>query len=114
MAVKICRKERESGRGRCVCRELTDYRRLAYDSQGNLRTIQRIIDATYGEGASPVETRFYNALSQLSRIEDAQFGALPPALRAPVPAQYALRSQNTISTVRRMMLMSRRSDQLRR
>ena len=55
---------------------------MGYDTQGNLRTVQRPMEASYGEGSAPTETRAYNALNQLSRIEDAQYGALLPCAGA--------------------------------
>jgi YD repeat-containing protein len=56
---------------------------MGYDAQGNLHTIQRPLAASYGESTAPTETRLYNALNQLARIEDAQYGAAQPTVPAP-------------------------------
>jgi RHS repeat-associated protein len=56
---------------------------FGYDAQGNLTSLQRPREASYGEASDPTELRRYNALNQLTRIEDAQHGAARPTLLAP-------------------------------
>jgi RHS repeat-associated protein len=56
---------------------------FGYDAQGNLTSLQRPREASYGESTDPTELRRYNALNQLTRIEDAQHGAGKPTVLAP-------------------------------
>jgi hypothetical protein len=56
---------------------------FGHDAQGNLTSVQRPREAAYGETADPLEMRRYNALNQLTRIEDAQHGAAKPTVLGP-------------------------------
>ncbi len=59
---------------------VTEY---GYDAQGNTITTQRPQVSAYGESASPKEVRRYNALDQLTTIEDALNGAAKPTTLKP-------------------------------
>ncbi|MCH8179706.1 MAG: hypothetical protein IIA02_08015 [Proteobacteria bacterium] len=56
---------------------------LGYDAQGNPTTTQRPQVAAYGESSPPKEVRRYNALDQLTTIEDALNGAAKPTTLTP-------------------------------
>ena len=56
---------------------------LGYDAQGNPTTTQRPQVAAYVESSPPKEARRYNALDQLTTIEDAINGAAKPTTLAP-------------------------------
>ncbi|MBV8659594.1 MAG: RHS domain-containing protein [Burkholderiales bacterium] len=56
---------------------------LGYDAQGNLTSTLRPAVASYGETSGPQELRQYNALNQLTRIEDAVNGSGNPTLLSP-------------------------------
>lgn len=59
---------------------VTEY---GYDAQGNPTTTQRPQVSAYGEAAAPKEVRRYNALDQLTTIEDALNGAAKPTTLTP-------------------------------
>ena len=59
---------------------VTEY---GYDAQGNPTTTQRPQVSAYGETAAPKEVRRYNALGQLTTIEDALNGAAKPTTLKP-------------------------------
>ncbi len=56
---------------------------FGYDAQGNPTTTQRPAVASYGESSGPLEVRRYNALNQLTRIEDAVNGGAKPTQLSP-------------------------------
>ncbi|MFY9459426.1 RHS repeat-associated core domain-containing protein [uncultured Aquabacterium sp.] len=66
---------------------------LGYDARGNLTSTQRPAVAAYGDTASPTDMRRYNALDQLTRIEDALNGSTKPTTLAP-KANDALQALN--------------------
>lgn len=59
---------------------VTEY---GYDAQGNPTTTQRPQVSAYGESAAPKEVRRYNALDQLTTIEDALNGSAKPTTLKP-------------------------------
>ena len=59
---------------------VTEY---GYDAQGNPTTTQRPQVSAYGESAAPKEVRRYNALDQLTTIEDALNGSAKPTTLTP-------------------------------
>jgi RHS repeat-associated protein len=56
---------------------------VGYDAQGNPTTRQSPQVAAYGESTPPKETRRYNALDQLTTVEDALNGAAKPTTFTP-------------------------------
>ena len=51
-----------------------------HDANGNSTTTQWPLVAAYGESANPKEVRRYNALNQLTQIEDAANGSVKPTV----------------------------------
>lgn len=66
---------------------------LGYDARGNLTSTQRPAVAAYGDTVSPTDVRRYNALDQLTRIEDALNGSTKPTTLVP-KANDALQALN--------------------
>lgn len=56
---------------------------LGYDAQGNPTTTKRPQVSAYGDTAQPTDTRVYNSLDQLARIEDALNGGDKPTTLTP-------------------------------
>lgn len=56
---------------------------LGYDAQGNPTTTKRPQVSAYGDTAQPTDTRVYNSLDQLARIEDALNGSDKPTTLTP-------------------------------
>ena len=56
-----------------------------HDANGNPTSTQWPMVAAYGESSAPQEVRRYNALDQLTRIEDAANGVAKPTVLVPDP-----------------------------